>query len=1113
VTLLHIALRGIRHFRGAAFATAAGVAVAACVISGSFIAGDSVAATVRRVSLARLGAAHYAVVSTRPYSLKIAEALAANPGVDTAAAILLRSASAQNPDTNVTAALVQLVGADPLFGGLYPPERRFPVLKGRQAAISAALARDLGIREGDPFIVRVAVGQGESPASIFARRTLNRSVRPLRLECRTVLAADGPGGFGLSVETGERRNVIVDRQWLAEQLDASGTCDAILLRMRDDADLKALDAAVKGGLGVADLGLRVADHVEPYSLVVRGTGVTLGEQQLSALRDIRLPGVGRAEAGSMMLATRMRLLRAGPSAHYAVVGMTPDVRVPDGAIAVNEWLARDLKAVAGDELEVAWMEPASDGSYPERSVRLRVASIVPLGQSAAQGWAAPVFRGITDTRRISDWDPPFPVDLSRITARDEIYWQRYRAAPKAFVSEATIRRMWGSGEGDWVTAVRYRLPGHAPPVDSGDRSHGYAVDALERAIVGNARLQASGPRLRPIAAEALQAAQGSSDFRGLMIGMSLFIVISAIALAAMAMRLAAERRASQVGIMLAIGFTPRNAGTVLAIEGALAALAGSVVGAVLGVPFAAALVAALNSWWAGAVARQSIELAVGAAGPVMGMVPAFMLGTLAAWRASRGLSRAPVLRLLGGWRSMAAPRRRTAWRSPLRHASWAAPAIAGPALLILRPEDAAMALAAGALLLTAGLVLLAVNLAEPRRQGSAAAPLALRRIAERNAALRRGQSVLIAGVIAAASFLLVIVAANVRSGNAVPVRDRRSGAGGFDLIARSSVPLAVGFDTPRGRASLGFDPADEPVFQGMEVVPFLMSPGVDASCLNLAVPTAPRILGVLDDGRSGQGSAWKLFGNRFTVRTARASAGSATVVPAYADAESVRWILKSGLGRTIRRDTPAGTFVLRFDGLIASSIFAGEILVPEEHFRAMFPDVRAPAYFLISTRKGTERAVAEALRRNLGDAGLEVRTTQEVLDAVLTVQNTYLSAFLVLGGLGIALGVAGMGAVLLRAAYERRSELGIMAALGFTRRQIAAMMLAESAGLLVFGAALGTAAGLAATGSRIVSGEARVNWPALLAVIGFILVAGLGSCVLAAWRGTSGSTLEAIRSE
>ncbi len=1125
---LRFAVRGLRHYAGSAAATASGVAVAACVIAGSLIAGDSVATTLRRSALARIGKADYAVVGARPFRMTTARAVITAPGVVASAPIILRSGSARNADTGAVAARVQLIGAGSAFFEMVPPGagRRLR-LQAREAAISAALAADLDLSVGDAIIARPAAAAQVPVTSIFAKRSLNDTTRSLRLEVKAILPSDGAGGFSLGFESGARRNVIVDADWLADQLDQDGNVDTQLLSVLPGTTPESIEQAIFRNASPDDLGLTVDEDPRRGAVVVRGADVTLTNEQVDAVRSqTGMPGA-RSDIGSMMLATSIK--GRAKSAHYAVVGNSPDIPVADGSIVLNAWLAEDLGAGIGQSLAVEWLRPMPDGTYPAEATRLTVTGIVPVESAEAQGWVTPRFKGITDAERISDWDPPFPVDLSRITPRDETYWDRYRATPKAFVSRDTIRRMWGLGTdgptaaaGDaWVTAIRFTVGGKGQAASS---AVGDMASAVREMMRTSERLRSFGPRLRALRAEALAAAQGSSDFRGLMLGMSMFIVASGIALAAMMLRMSAERRASEAGVLLAIGFRPERAAALSALEGSLAAISGAVVGGALGAPFAAALVVALNSWWSGAVAGEPIHLHVDWTGPAIGALSAYVLGTIAAWTAARRMARTNVVRLLAGWRAMAFQTSQTGRtsrtsRTGLTRSAYASLGIAGmaAALLVSRGggliAESAAALVGGALLLVSGLAALGARLASARMIGRRPDSLSIRRIAHRNASLRRGQSVLVAGIIAGATFLIVVVAANVRSGAAIDVRDRRSGAGGFDLIARIGAPPAIVFDTPDGRANLGFDPADEETLRNIEVVPFLISPGTDASCLNLAKPTSPRVLGVpramIERGGfsvrtdGGPDNPWELLDR--PVRRGEA--------PAFGDAESVRWILQSRLGGRIVRDTPAGRFALRFDGLINSSIFAGEVLVSEKRFRTMFPGIQTPGYFLIRAPDGMADAVADALRRNLGDAGLEVRHTREVLADLMSVQNTYLAAFLVLGGLGIALGSVGMGVVLLRSAYERRSELGIMAAIGFTRRQLASMMLGESAALLLYGTAIGLAAGLAAAAPRIASGETSANWLAPTVAIAGILFSGFISCLAAAWRGTAGSVVRSIRSE
>jgi ABC-type lipoprotein release transport system permease subunit len=56
--------------------------------------------------------------------------------------------------------------------------------------------------------------------------------------------------------------------------------------------------------------------------------------------------------------------------------------------------------------------------------------------------------------------------------------------------------------------------------------------------------------------------------------------------------------------------------------------------------------------------------------------------------------------------------------------------------------------------------------------------------------------------------------------------------------------------------------------------------------------------------------------------------------------------------------------------------------------------------------------------------------TEERLANFHRVENTYLSTFQMLGGLGLILGTLGMAAVLLRNVLERRRELALLRAVG-----------------------------------------------------------------------------------
>ena len=86
--------------------------------------------------------------------------------------------------------------------------------------------------------------------------------------------------------------------------------------------------------------------------------------------------------------------------------------------------------------------------------------------------------------------------------------------------------------------------------------------------------------------------------------------------------------------------------------------------------------------------------------------------------------------------------------------------------------------------------------------------------------------------------------------------------------------------------------------------------------------------------------------------------------------------------------------------------------------------------------------------------------TSERLAAFHRVENTYLSTFQALGGLGLLLGTVGLATVMFRNVLERRRELGLLRAVGYDTRRMTIMILAEAA--FVLGTGMAAGAGCAA---------------------------------------------------
>jgi ABC-type antimicrobial peptide transport system permease subunit len=135
------------------------------------------------------------------------------------------------------------------------------------------------------------------------------------------------------------------------------------------------------------------------------------------------------------------------------------------------------------------------------------------------------------------------------------------------------------------------------------------------------------------------------------------------------------------------------------------------------------------------------------------------------------------------------------------------------------------------------------------------------------------------------------------------------------------------------------------------------------------------------------------------------------------------------------------------------------------------------------------------------------------MNAFNAVQNTYLSTFQVLGGLGLLLGSAGLGVVVLRNVLERRGELGLLLAVGFRRRELQRLVLAEHALLLALGLGLGLLAALIAILPAVLSPGGEIPWRSLPVTLSGVLLNGALWTWLATRVALRGELLAALRNE
>jgi putative ABC transport system permease protein len=1103
-----LVLRSLAHHRTTNAAVVLGVAVAVAVLAGALLVGHSVRASLRALALARIGKADVAVVGTRPFAASLAARLA-SPARATVALLSVRGVVIE-PSSGRRASPVDVWGVDAsfwAFNGIAAPP-----LGERDALVSPALAEELGAAAGATLLVRAEAAQGIPGSTLFGRR--DDPGRALRLRLSGVQPAAALGEFSLWPRQDEARVLFVPVATLQGAFGQAGRVNLVLAR-GDGAAAVAADLARSATL--EDLGLHLREVEPGRSWSLESDDALLADAVVTAARETA-DRAGLASSASLVyLANELRVRdHALPYSLVAAVDEPSWRAIACGGascgeaagapgsspIALNEWTARELGARVGDTLSLAYYLWHEEGSLETRSAEFRVQAVVPIAGAAADRELVPDYPGITKETRLADWDPPFEVDLSRVRPQDEAYWQQYRTTPKAWLPLAAGQSLWGHRLGRTTSLRLARVDAAAAAVDP-------AVFARDLA----ARLDPAsrGLATADVRARALEAARGATDFGQYFVYFSFFLVVAALLLAGLFFRYGLEQRLGELGVLRAVGFTEARLRVVFLAEAALLATAGALAGMAGAVGYAWLMMLGLRTVWLGAVGTRSLALAVGGAELATGAlagIAAALLSVVLTLRGLRGRSvRSLLARAPQEW-SAGRGRRRSAWAAGLG----AAAALLLGAGLVGRMNATAAFFGAGALLLGACLLLVAARLAGERRRAEAGALASVRALGFRQPAFRPGRSVLAVALVAFAAFVIVSVGAFRHSGP--PDTGRQSESGGFALLAQSVLPLHHDPETAEGRAALGLDGAPE--LEGARIARFRLAAGEDASCLNLYRPDRPSVIAPtaaflgerrfefqksLAETADEKANPWLLL-----ERDADAGA-----IPVIADTSALEYVLHRSLGESFALgDTGVRVRVV---GALRPGLLQGELVTGERHFLSAFPGAAGFRFFLVETPPGRESAVQAALESRLADFGFDAEPAAARLAAFHRVENTYIATFQTLGALGLLLGTLGIGAVLVRNAFEQRRELALLRAVGYRARDIRTMVLAETAFLLFLGLAVGAGAALVAVLPALASRATLPSLVPVLALLVVVAVVGLLVSRLAASAVLRLPVLASLRSE
>ena len=1017
-------------------------AVATGVLAGALIVGDSVRGSLRSLTTERLGTIQHALLADHFFQPDLLDRQ------NTVPAILLNG-TVVAPQTQSRASRVNIIGTTEDFFAFWE-EDPVPNLNKTEnqpfnaIVINEALQSELNVQVGDALLVNMPQVADIHPEFLLGERDASEAIQSLRLVVSDIIPTENVGRFNLRAHQSLPFNAFIALPVLQKVLGQPDKVNTVFTAETTPISPDQLSLTLEA------LDLRAEIHENHFDLQSQQYLLkpVLSE---NALEIAAANGVPALSTFTYLANTISANDKTVPySTILALPTGTSEFPVPlaENEIALNAWAADDLGVKVGDEITITYYSVGAGEEYITETASFLLKGILPIEGITADRDIIPEFPGIHDTADMSEWESPFPIDYALIRSQDEAYWDKYGPTPKAFISLEMGKRLWKNRFGD-LTTIRMRAP-----QDSDVHS---TRTLFETEFLKRIQPEQIGFQFLSLQADGLQAATGATDFGMLFGSLSGFIIFAVALLVGMLFRVGVEQRSREIGILQAVGYPLAKVRRWFLLEGGTVAGIGSLLGCLLAIGYAQLMIYGLQTWWLPAIGTPFMEFHVSPWSLLSGLLTALAVVMISIRLTVQHLGEVPATALLAGetdFTEITLKSRTEKTKSSTGLTVIRSVAIGLVAVLIvfflffdkllsgtlgIWIEDPIIDF----LVLTLGIIGAGWSVFDSWLK-SQRVPKRLNRMrfALRNAARQPKRSRTCIQTVSLAC--CIIVAVGVNRHDAPPETE-------YAFVAESALPLHHNLNTPEGRFELGFSEKASELLSASEIIPFRVLPGEDVSCLNLYKPQKPQILGasdvMLEEPPWGR------------LRQTDFKAGK---IPAIGDDNSLRWILHHNPDEAFVVQDEYGKSLSLDLETVTNSLFQSQLIISESNFIKYFPSQSGYQFFLIKTPPEMREETAQILEKTLGDYGFDLTSASARLASFRSVENTYISTFQSLGGLGVLLGTFGLALVLFRNIIERRGELATLRAFGFRRQLLSRMLFLESCFLLTVGMLIGIVAALVA---------------------------------------------------
>lgn len=1080
-------LRSLVYFRKAHLSTLAGIIISSAVLTGALLVGDSVKQSLISLVDIRLGNTHIAISSperliqsTLADSLELKTGLAVTP-------VLLSEAIASQADKQLQLNKVQVLGIDSRFFSCFDhPDIN---LSEDEALISYNLAKGLQLNKGDEFLLKIRIPFNHPENSPFV--AAETRLATIKLKVKAIAEADAGGQFNLKNNQVAPFNVLISLRVLSQLIENPGKANLFLLSGNIPGE--ALSSAIQSSLTPSDVGIYFTTSKQRQ---LKSDRIFIDQPTADLIKnEIR-------DAHPFMTYLVNSLSHDKQQTPYSFVAAADDsyLKSPlkENEIIISSWLADDLEAVTGDTLVLSYFILGAMRQLVTDSTAFVVKEIVAVGDPRFDPALMPDFPGLTEAGNCSDWETGVPIRMDRIRDKDEEYWNQYRGTPKAFISLESGQKIWGNAFGKYTS--------FACKTDS------IHLAKLSQRLAKKIPPAGNGFIIQDVRSAGLRAASLSTDFGELFLSLGFFIVVAGLLLLALVFSLHLSKRGLETAVLSTLGISRKLIIRLFFMELGLLAITGSIAGALLGILYNRLMILGLNTIWMGAVGPTSLTPHVSLQSLVIGFIINVVITVFTMYRiVYRRLNISPVQQIKGNVTFASVEE-----TSP---GKWQSILLIAFSLLFLAlflygmltsGQGFMLPLAAGGLLFV--VLLLFISRLITKSSKSSGSISGILQLALKQWSGHKSRTLTTLALLALGTFTIFITGSQQRSsfeGRNVP------GTGGFLLWAETTVPIQEDLNSTDGRQKNSL--ADEPLLDSVRFMQLPVVEGDDASCLNLNAISTPTLLGVVPTEFNKRPSL------EFVSFTADISPSetwmvlsndSGTYIPVIADQTVITWSLLKKIGDTLHFQSETGEPLhLILKAGLRNSIFQGNILMDEKIMKKYYPSRYRSKLLLIDGPVETRDTLVSRLNYLLGNKGITIMGTDERMASFNAVQNTYLSIFMLLGGLAVVISVAGLGIILLKNIHERKQELAVMQAIGFHKTQLIRMIVAEHLSLLFCGLIIGL---LCSFSTLLLMGAHTMilmPWGEILWILILILLAGTAWITLPAYHMLKQNLIHSLRNE